>query len=135
MGDKLDSIQIARYVVGLSWIYHGLFPKLFHIAPLEALMTKSIGFTETTSYWITKSAGVSEVIFGILFIVFYRTKLIVLLNIAGLIALLAFVAVLQPQLLVEAFNPVTTNMTLIALSIIMLNELKKENVDVEIQAS
>lgn len=130
----MSTLQIARFVIGFSWIYHGLFPKIIHIAPLEALMTNSIGFSDTVSYWITKSAGISEIVFGIAFIVFYRTKWIVLVNIFGLLALLGFVAVLQPQLLIEAFNPVTTNLTIIALSLILLIELDKSNKNVEIQS-
>jgi len=89
-------------------------------------MTASIGLSTELSYLVTKSAGVGEVIFGIVFFVFYRNKAIVLLNIVGLTGLLGFVAILQPQLLIEAFNPVTTNLTLIALSFIILSELKRE---------
>jgi len=89
-------------------------------------MTASIGFSAEISDLITQSAGVGEVIFGIVFFVFYRNKAIVILNIVGLTGLLGFVAILQPQLLIEAFNPVTTNLTLIALSFIILSELKRE---------
>lgn len=95
-------------------------------------MTESIGFSSTISYWITKSAGISEVAFGIAFIVLFRMKWIVVLNIVGLLGLLAFVAILQPQLLIEAFNPVTTNLTMIALSLILLLELQKEESNVEV---
>jgi len=122
----LSSLQIARFIIAFSWLYHGIFPKLVHIAPLEKLMTASIGLSTELSYLVTKSAGVGEVIFGIVFFVFYRNKVIVLLNIVGLTGLLGFVAILQPQLLIEAFNPVTTNLTLIALSFIILSELKRE---------
>jgi len=122
----LSSLQIARFIIAFSWLYHGIFPKLVHIAPLEKLMTASIGLSTELSYLVTKSAGVGEVIFGIVFFIFYRNKAIVILNIVGLTGLLGFVAILQPQLLIEAFNPVTTNLTLIALSFIILSELKRE---------
>jgi hypothetical protein len=93
-------------------------------------MTSSLGLSNELSYFVTKSAGVGEVIFGILFFVYYRSKAIVLLNIIGLTGLLGFVAVMQPHLLIEAFNPVTTNIALIGFSFILLfelnNELKKE---------
>lgn len=120
----MSPIQIARYIVSFSWLYHGIFPKLIHIAPLEKLMTESIGFSEEVSYFITKSAGVAEVIFGVLIFVFYRYKPLIVLNIAGLVGLLLFVAILQPHLLIEAFNPVTTNVTIIALSFILLQANK-----------
>ena len=123
----MSSVQIARYIVSFSWLYHGIFPKLIHIAPLEKLMTASAGFSEEVSYYITKSAGVGEVIFGITLFIFYRSKFIVLINIVGLIALLLFVAALQPQLLIEAFNPVTTNIPIIGLSLVLLNNLKQSS--------
>jgi hypothetical protein len=123
----LSSIQIARFIISFSWLYHGIFPKLVHIAPLEKLMTSSLGLSGELSYLLTKSAGVGEVIFGVLFFIFYRNKVMVILNIIGLTGLLAFVAVLQPQLLVEAFNPVTTNITLIGFSLILLVELENED--------
>ena len=88
-------------------------------------MTASLGFSNELSYVITKSAGVGEVLFGLLFFVLYRSKVIILLNIIGLAGLLFFVALLQPQLLIEAFNPVTTNIALIAFSFILLNENNK----------
>lgn len=118
----MSSIQIARYIVSFSWLYHGIFPKLVHIAPLEKLMTASIGLSEELSYFVTKSAGFGEVIFGIIIFIFYKNKSIILLNIFALVGLLLTVAVLQPQLLIEAFNPVTTNITIIGLSLILLNK-------------
>lgn len=89
-------------------------------------MTASIGLSNELSYLVTKSAGVGEVVFGVLFFIFYRNKKIILLNIIGLTGLLCFVAILQPQLLIEAFNPVTTNIALIGFSLILLVDLKGE---------
>lgn len=88
-------------------------------------MTASLGFSNEISDLITQSAGVGEVIFGIVFFIFYRVKLVLILNILGLISLLFFVAVLQPHLLIEAFNPVTTNIPIIGLSLVLLNNLKQ----------
>ena len=127
MVPKLSTIQIARFIVSFSWLYHGIFPKLIHIAPLEKVMITSLGLSNELSYFLTKSAGAGEVVFGVLFFLFYRNKWVVLLNIIGLFSLLVFVALLQPQLLIEAFNPVTTNISLIALSFILLFELKNEH--------
>jgi hypothetical protein len=120
----LSSLQIARYIISFSWLYHGIFPKLVHVAPLEKVITASLGLSNELSYLVTKSAGIGEVIFGVIFFIFYRNKTIVLLNIIGLSGLLCFVAFFQPQLLIEAFNPVTTNIALIGLSLVLLIELK-----------
>jgi len=115
------SIQIARFTLGLSWIYHGLFPKLLTVAPLEKAITGTLGFSEGISYLITKGAGVAELLFGFVIILFYQNRQVILLNIIALIGLCAYVAVALPSLLVEAFNPVTTNGALIALSFVLLN--------------
>jgi len=118
-------IQLARYIVSLSWIYHGFFPKLYHIAPLEKLMTCSAGFSAQVSDLIIRSAGIGEIIFGVCLFVFYKNKHIVILNILALVGLLLAVVIMQPPLLIEAFNPVTTNLTLIGLSVIWLKEINQ----------
>ena len=59
--------QLARYMISFSWLYHGFFPKLFHVAPLEKIMTANFGFAEDISLRITQTAGVAEILFGIVF--------------------------------------------------------------------
>ena len=101
----LNTLQLLRYTLALSWIYHGLVPKLLHVAPIEEAITASLGFTTTVSYWITKAAGVAEVGFGLLLLAFYRQPLLIWLNIAALFGLLGYVALFVPKYLFEAFNP------------------------------
>ncbi|MBB1292950.1 DoxX-like family protein [Pseudoalteromonas sp. SR41-4] len=125
--NNLLYMQLARGVVALTWIYHGFFPKLYHIAPLEKLMTGSAGFSTEVSDFITRSAGVGEIIFGLCLALFYKNKYLVILNILALSGLLLAVIIMQPQLLIEAFNPVTTNVPLIVLSIIWLKEITITN--------
>ena len=121
------NIQIARFIISFSWLYHGLIPKLIHIAPLELKMTASFGFNAEISTLITRAAGVGEMIFAVMFFIFYRSILINILNIAALVGLMLFVAVLQPTLLIEAFNPVTTNLAIIAFSLVLINEQRALN--------
>lgn len=119
---ELSSIQLARYVLGCSWIYHGLFPKLLFLAPLELEMSGSIGLSEANTLLLIRFAGISEILFGILVLLFYRNALILYLNILGFVALLGFVVVMTPHLLFEAFNPVTTNIPLLVLAAVLLKE-------------
>lgn len=114
--------QLARYVIGLTWIYHGIFPKLLQIAPLEQAMTGSLGFSDEITYLLVKTAGVAELIFGLVFIRYYREKTVLLLNIIGLTGLLLFAAIMAPFVLLEAFNPITTNVPLIVLGYYLLKE-------------
>ena len=53
--------------------------------------------------------------FGMLLIVCYKVKTIHLLNIMALVGLLLYVVFMMPTLLIEAFNPVTSNLTMIVL--------------------
>ena len=120
----MNIIQLSRYVIGFTWIYHGIFPKLLQIAPLEQAMTGSLGFSDDITYLLVKTAGVAEVIFGMVFICCYRLKIVQLLNIIGLSGLLLFAAIMTPSVLIEAFNPVTTNVPLIVLGYYLLKETK-----------
>lgn len=109
-------IQVARFTLGLSWVYQGIAPKLLTIAPLERALTGSMGFSDQVSDLITRGAGVGEVTFGVLLIVFYQHKGLQLFNMAVLLGLLFFAAFMLPSVLNEAFNPVTTNLCMVALS-------------------
>lgn len=85
-------------------------------------MTGSLGFSDDITYLLVKTAGIAEVIFGLIFICCYRLKVVQLLNIIGLIGLLLFAAIMTPFVLLEAFNPVTTNVPLIVLSYYLLKQ-------------
>lgn len=117
------SIQVARYVLGLSWVYQGFFPKLFSIAPLERALTATMGFSVAMSDLITQVAGVGEITFGLLLIVFYKQKWVFQLSFFSLLGLLLYVVFNMPALLLEAFNPVTTNATMMALSYLLWNNI------------
>lgn len=118
----MNMIQFARYVIGLTWIYHGLFPKLLQIAPLEQAITGSLALSEEITYLLIKIAGVGEILFGVIFIWLYRIRIVQLLNLAGLVGLLVFAAVMTPYILLEAFNPITTNVPLIVLGYFLLQQ-------------
>jgi len=94
---------------------------------LEEKLTSSIGLSAEYSLLLTRFAGIGEIIFGILFLLCYKVKRVNYINISALTALLLFSAIQLPIILIEAFNPVTTNIPLIGLSIIILNSLGSKN--------
>ena len=124
----MSTIQLARYVIGLTWIYHGLIPKLLRIAPLEQAMSENFGFSDEHTYLLIKAAGIGEILFGIIFIWLYRIKTVLWLNLMALAGLLVFAAVMTPYILLEAFNPVTTNIPLIALGYLLLQQMSSEQI-------
>ena len=94
------------------------------MAPLEKAMMQSSGLTSDSLLLLTRLAGIAEILFGLFFLIFYKTKLANFLNIFLLSVLLILAAIQFPPVLIEAFNPVTTNIPLIGLSLVVLNELK-----------
>ena len=116
---KLSEVLVSRILVSFAWVYHGLVPKLLHIAPLEYQMSSNLGFNHETTYILIKLAGISEIILGCLVWWQYKNKLVIASSIIGLLALIIAVAALTPHLIVEAFNPITTNLPLIGLSFIL----------------
>lgn len=117
---SLPTFQIARFTLSFAWIYHGLFPKILFIAPIERTMTGSLGFNDEISYLITKCAGIGEIIFGLALFIFYQNKALIWINVFVLFMLMVFVGFMTPIILIEAFNPVTTNIMMIAMSLILL---------------
>ena len=115
----MSAVFISRIIVSLSWVFHGLVPKLIYIAPLEYEMTSSLGFAESTTLFLIKFSGITEIIFGLVFWLLYKNRFVVASSIVGLLLLIISVAVLTPHLLFEAFNPITTNIPLIGLSLIL----------------
>lgn len=123
MSQNVSVLQLCRFTIGLVWIYHGLVPKLIHVAPLELMMTSTMGFSTEISLLTTRIAGVSEMAFGCCLIIFYRQRWLIKLNILALLGLLGFVMLNVPVVLLEAFNPLTTNLPVVVLSLILLHQL------------
>lgn len=118
----MNTHQVARAVVGLAWIYHGLVPKLLYAAPFELAMAAQLGFSDEMTLLLVKAAGVAEIVFGLVFLALYETKAVQTLNLIGLTGLLLVATVLAPQSLLDAFNPLTTTLPLLALSYLLLRE-------------
>lgn len=85
-------------------------------------MTGSLALSEQSTYLLIKIAGVGEILFGVIFIWLYSIRIVQLLNLAGLIGLLVFVAVMTLFILLEAFNPITTNVPLMVLGYCLLQQ-------------
>ncbi|MCO7189039.1 MULTISPECIES: DoxX-like family protein [unclassified Pseudoalteromonas] len=116
----MSTTQLARLTIAFVWLYHGLVPKLLHVAPLEWQISASLGLEDALTHLLIRFAGIGEIIWAIVFFIWYRTAAIIYMNIIALVGLLLAVAVLQPVILFEAFNPLTTNLPLIVLSALLL---------------
>lgn len=116
---------VSRVLLGFLFIYHGLVPKILWLSAAEIHLVEvsGIGISATV---ISPLAGISEVLLGCA-IIFLRKLDIVIYTAAGaLLGLLAYVAIMSPSYLVEAFNPVTTNVLGLGLCYLILLTQKQE---------
>ncbi|MFZ3193281.1 MAG: DoxX-like family protein [Moraxellaceae bacterium] len=100
---------LARYTLGFIFIYHGLVPKILFISQTELAMNRAHDFFGISPERIALMGGVAEIVLGVLIVLYRRAIWPVGLAMLGLLLLLLDVALMLPQLLVEAFNPVTIN--------------------------
>ena len=107
---------IARLMVVFVWLWHGLVPKLsFHDGD-EIRMLVDVAPHLSSPASTLNLFGIAEVIVGIAGLLFWRWRTYLLLTAIGMIFALAMVAARSPQYIHHAFNPVTLNLCVLALS-------------------
>ena len=109
---------IARITVAFIWIWHGLVPKLIANDPVEASPLLAMGLDDETAWSIVTATGVGEILFGLLILILWRQRWPLLLTIAAMAGLLVGVFFTSASLLLGAFNPLTINLAVMALSAI-----------------
>lgn len=115
----MDSSTIARWTLALVFVYHGLVPKILVLSPVEVQMILAHG-SELPFKYIAMVAGVAEIALGLALILLRRQLWPVWVALFALIVLLIDVVLFSPALLVEAFNPVSTNIAGIGLCLVVL---------------
>ena len=103
--------RFSRWTLAFVFFYHGLVPKILWPSAIERAMVEANGFSIPANL-ISYAGGTFEMMLAIL-ILFYKTSLIPVYMAAALIVFLSLdVAILMPELLVEAFNPVSINIAI-----------------------
>lgn len=116
----LDTLRLVRCSLAFFWIYQGLMPKLLFISSEEIAAWRWLGFSPELAVRMGQLSGIGEIIFGLLFL-FSASRLLHWLSIAGLIGLFLLIALVLPQSLIGAFNPVIMNGAMLMLSVLYLN--------------
>jgi hypothetical protein len=111
--------RLCRWSVAFIWVYQGLVPKLIFHAPDELAMNMAAGFGATGARHFSTSAGVAEIVLGVLVLV-TRARWTLHLTICLMIALTTLVAVVRPVYLLGAFNALTLNVATAALALCSL---------------
>jgi hypothetical protein len=104
---------ICRAAVCFVWIWHGAVPKLLLHRPEELQMLLASHTPAVALPWI----GAGEVVLGLAGLVFWRRPHFLSLSAVLMVAALAAVIATSPSALGGAFNPVTLNVSVIALSV------------------
>lgn len=109
---------LARLALAAVFIWHGLVPKILWLSPDEVAMIAAHGLPDHPLFappLIAAVGGAAEVLLGVALLAMWRQRWPLLLAGAVLLALLLDVVLLSPHLLIQAFNPLSTNLAALAL--------------------
>ncbi len=114
------SYAVCRVAIAFVWLYQGLVPKLLFLHEDELAMSMAAGFSHSEAVGVATVGGVFEVGMAVIVLAFWRQRWPLYLTAIAMLGLLCFVTLVQPVLLVAAFNPATTNIAVLALSMVGL---------------
>lgn len=109
---------MITFLFSFVWIYHGLIPKLIFKHPDEVFMlTYVVPLSYDVAYWIVMVAGIIEVVFGVILLLYRNKRFLFLIQII-VFPLLTITAIMADlSTLTQPFNPLTFNLSLFILSI------------------
>jgi hypothetical protein len=105
---------LARLTIAFVWIWHGLVPKLLFHHPDELATLRE---AHLSTSWLPL-VGAAEIGMGILNLVTWKFRPMLLADALCMLLLTACVAVYSPEYLTAAFNPVTLNLSVLMLCVI-----------------
>lgn len=121
LSDKLRLIYwVANITIALTWIYHGIVPKLLYMETGELPMVMESGMFGGNEAAVVYLVGALEIIFGIMFLFLGKWKIMHWLNIGSLCALGIAACVIRNDIYTYPFNPATTAFGVIGLSVVVL---------------
>lgn len=122
-----NPLLTINIVLAVLWIYQGLVPKILFKAPEEQKFWEYLGIDEISMLFLIQISGYIEILYGVLFLAFRKSKALHYLNILGLVGLAITVAIIYPSYFTNGFNPFAMNVAMSALSIIAIQLLSTEN--------
>jgi hypothetical protein len=105
---------VARTTIAVVWVWHGLVPKLLLRNFDERAMLGQAGVPLVWLPWI----GAAEIAFGVLMLCMWNRRPMLIVNAVLMALSTVVVAVCSPAYLGAAFNPVTLNLAVLALSVV-----------------
>ncbi|ACT01383.1 DoxX-like family protein [Paenibacillus sp. JDR-2] len=99
----------------LLWLYEGLVPKWMHPEAGELGIMQSMHMFPGIELQALKWLGASEILLGLLLLLYHRTKWIYYLQVVGLLALAGGALIYTPSLLAQPFNPFVLSAAMLGL--------------------
>lgn len=116
---RFFSTFLLSFTFFFVWTYQGLLPKLIGLHPEEVAMTQALlPLPEDHATSAVILIGIFEILFGLLWLFYQKKRHLfgIQLILFPLLTISAFVA--DPAVLIDPFNPLTFNISLLVLSII-----------------
>jgi hypothetical protein len=116
----LNPYHISRITLAIIWLHHGIVPKLIFKDEQEVLMNNTlIPFLSEQNALLY--SGIAEVIYGLLILVLYNSKLVIIPSVIFSVLVTVVLLVYFPSLFTKAFNPFSINISVFALACINLS--------------
>lgn len=118
--DRALVYAVARGMLAFTWLYHGLVPKLLRQDPIELDLLSRVGTPTSQLITALTIAGWAEILVALLLVLLWRHTWPLWLTFSLMAMGIVLVAICAPAYLGAAFNPVTLNLAIAALSVICL---------------
>jgi hypothetical protein len=117
--DRALVYALSRGTMAFIWFYHGLVPKLLYHDKIELDLLSRIAPPERL-HAATTLAGLVELLFACVLLVLWRRSWPLWLTLVLMLVGIPVVAISAPAYLTSAFNPLTLNISIAALSSIAI---------------
>ena len=108
---------LTRTTLAFVWLWHGLVPKLLFPTTGEVEISVASGIPAAWAPTINTLAGVGECVFALVILLIPRWRWTLLVQVPLLLGLLLPLAVRRPDLFTRPFEPLTLNLTMVALAL------------------
>lgn len=115
---------ILSGILAFIWIYQGLVPKVLYQEAGELALLKGTGLLQGKEELFLYGLGAGQITFGLLFLIFSRSKWLHLINIVALISLGVGAVMSGGSIFAAPFNPATLTLAMIGYSAMALLNLR-----------
>jgi hypothetical protein len=115
---------VSFVVIAFVWIYHGAVPKLLARNTDELQMVLNAGISAAAAPVTVQVAGLAEILMGLFVCLFRKKRFPYLLTIALMVLATAGAILNSPRYISAAFNPISLNALMIAISLVGLTSLR-----------